>query len=47
MVKKSITLKLCKNKSNGQYNISLPKKKLKEFDMKKGKKIKLSIEGFE
>lgn len=42
-----MTLKINKNKRNGQCNISLPAKKLKEFDLKYMKKIKISIEGFE
>jgi len=48
-MKKSIVVSLRKNKNNGQFNISLPKKKLKaeNIDLKKMKKIKISIEGFE
>ena len=42
-----MTLKITKNKANGQCNVSLPLKKLKGFDMKKMKKVKVSIEGFE
>ena len=40
-------LKINKNKSNGQCNISLPAKKLKDFDMKNMKRVKITIEGFE
>lgn len=46
MVKK-FNLKINKNKSNGQCNISLPAKKLKDFDLKNMKRIKITIEGFE
>ena len=48
-MKNSFVVSLRKNKSNGQFNISLPKKKLKEknIDLGKMKTIKISIEGFE
>ena len=46
---KDICLKINANKKNGQFNISLPKKKLKKsnIDLSKFKTIKISIEGFE
>jgi len=47
MVKPKLNLKLNYNKSNGQFNISLPLKKLKKIDLKTFKRIKISIDGFE
>jgi len=46
-MKKQFDVKLNHNKSNGQCNISLPAKKLKDIDLKKMKRIKFTIEGFE
>lgn len=46
---KSIIVKIVKNKSNGQFNISLPKKKLSKkdlFNLKNSKRIKINLEGF-
>jgi len=43
-------VKLIHNKKNGQFNISIPKKKLSKknmIDLKSAKRIKISIEGFE
>jgi len=46
---KSIKVSITVNKSNGQCNISLPARKLKEIgvDLKKMKGYKLKKDGFE
>ena len=46
-MRKKLNLKINKNKSNGQCNISLPAKSLNDINLKKMKRIKITIEGFE
>ncbi len=46
---KKFDVKLIHNKKNGQFNISIPKRKLSKknlHDLKNAKKIKISIEEF-
>ena len=47
---KKFVVNLTHNKNNGQFNISIPKKKIGKknlFNLKKSKQIKITIEGFE
>ena len=46
---KKFNLKLRHNKSNGQFNITIPKKKLSKenlFNLKKSTGVRISIEEF-